>query len=158
MNKSDFDKASKQFWPKVSCGVGCWIWLGCLHHQGYGLLNVSGKTMKAHRVSYELHFGAIPTGMSVLHRCDNTSCVHPAHLFLGTQADNVKDMVQKGRARSKPQPAETNGMARLTWHEVKRIRLLASWGIPQIQIAQAVGASPMTVSRIVRNLAWKEAA
>lgn len=158
MNKSDLEKAAKQFWSKVSCGQQCWTWIGCLHKQGYGLMNVNGKTMKAHRVSYELHLGPIPAGMCVLHQCDNTSCVAPAHLSIGTQADNIRDMVAKGRNRSGNPVGDTNPMARLTWPEVRRIRRLKAEGVPQAQICRAVGVSPMTVSRIVRNLAWKEAA
>ena len=121
-------------------------------------MNVSGKTMKAHRVSFEIHYGPIPNGMAVLHACDNTSCVNPIHLFLGTQADNVKDMVAKGRARTTPRYGEDNPMARLTWEKVRQIRTLAATGLKQSRIAKKFGASPMAISRVVRNLSWKESA
>lgn len=83
---------------------GCWNWLGGLFKEtGYGKFNAgkgeNGKTITAyaHRVSYELHTGPIPEGMQVLHRCDNPRCVRPDHLFLGTQLDNMRDMIAKGR-------------------------------------------------------------
>lgn len=148
----------KAFWSKVVRWQGsCWDWSGSKHHQGYGLLHVRGKTVKAHRVSYRIHNGAIPAGMCVLHACDNTSCVNPEHLFLGTQADNVADMVAKGRARTKPRYGEDNPMARLNWRTVRKIRKLAAAGVKQIELSRRFGASPMAVSRVVRNLSWKEA-
>jgi hypothetical protein len=76
----------------------CWLWTGAIAKtEGYGRLNFMRKVWWAHRVSYSLHKGSIPKGSSVLHSCDVRKCVNPEHLFLGTQADNVKDMVSKGR-------------------------------------------------------------
>jgi hypothetical protein len=79
---------------------GCWEWRGSRHHQGYGMfMEAHKKPVKAHRLSWRLHNGEIPASLCVLHRCDNTGCVNPAHLFLGTQLDNIRDMVSKGRNR-----------------------------------------------------------
>ena len=75
---------------------GCWLWVS-QSGEGYGHLRIDGKSRSAHHASYELHVGPIPDGMRVLHRCDNPRCINPEHLFLGTQADNVADMVAKGR-------------------------------------------------------------
>lgn len=72
----------------------CWIWTGPTNNHGYGRF---GGSRYAHRVSYQLAHGPIPPGMVVLHRCDNPPCVNPDHLSLGTQRDNVRDMVTKGR-------------------------------------------------------------
>ncbi len=84
---------------KVSIGDSCWEWTGAKESAGYGRIKNAGRTMSAHRVSWELHNGPIPAGMLVCHRCDNPPCVRPSHLFLGTQADNAIDRERKSRGR-----------------------------------------------------------
>ena len=98
---------AKRFWAKVERGSSCWLWQGRLRH-GYGAVwDVSG-TAGAHRVAWILTHGPIPPGLCVCHRCDNPACVNPAHLFLGTHRDNVRDMVRKGRAVN-PQAERNRG-------------------------------------------------
>ena len=75
---------------------GCWEWTGARNHKGYGMINIGGKTRRAHRVAYYLHTGESPE--MVCHSCDNPKCVNPAHLWGGTVADNARDMYDKGRA------------------------------------------------------------
>lgn len=75
----------------------CLIFTGCLNASGYGTIQVNRKSLLAHRVSYEIHKGPIPEGLVVMHSCDMPSCVEPRHLSAGTQADNVEDMISKGR-------------------------------------------------------------
>jgi len=77
--------------------TGCWLWAGAAFVQGYGELKVGAKKWKASRLSYELYKGAIGSRLHVLHRCDVPLCVNPDHLFLGTDADNTRDKVSKGR-------------------------------------------------------------
>jgi hypothetical protein len=104
-----------RFWSKV---VGtddpdaCWGWAGATNNHGYGIVNVGGPRHDralAHRLSWVLHVGAIPTGACVLHRCDRPACTNPRHLFLGTQLDNVADMDAKGRRRNAPSFGGRNG-------------------------------------------------
>lgn len=89
---------SRRFWRFVLLGGPCWLWTGCLA-RGRARVRVNGKTHNAARVAYELCFGPIPAGQQVLHRCDDPACVRPSHLFLGTQRDNMEDMIRKGRYR-----------------------------------------------------------
>lgn len=79
--------------------AGCWLWLKAKKLDGYGNLKYNKKVCIAHRVSYEVFVGNIPPNTLVLHTCDVPSCINPHHLFLGTQSDNMNDMVQKGRKR-----------------------------------------------------------
>jgi hypothetical protein len=76
---------------------GCWEWTGYRTRDGYGSVKHAGKMMKAHRVAYEAAYDPIPDGMIVCHKCDNPACCNPNHLWLGTDADNQRDMVAKGR-------------------------------------------------------------
>lgn len=93
---------AKRFWPKVDASGGdnsCWTWRASKHTNGYGQIGSGGRgrPLLSHRVSWQLTNGDIPAGMVVCHKCDNPLCCNPAHLFLGTQADNLKDMTDKGR-------------------------------------------------------------
>ncbi len=97
----------EKFWRKVAIipEHPCWEWVGLKHKQGYGRMRIKAegykyrKALLSHRVSWEIHNGPIPDKMFVLHKCDNTSCVNPQHLFIGDQFDNMRDMVKKGRWR-----------------------------------------------------------
>jgi hypothetical protein len=87
-----------RFWAKVEKTDGCWNWTGSRTAPGWhGRISVNGRLVMAHRVSWELHYGPVPEGMSVLHACDNAGCVRPDHLMLGTQVANMRDAGQKGR-------------------------------------------------------------
>lgn len=93
---------TKRFWASVSVrGDGeCWKWIGAQTH-GYGSANIDGRRKGAHRVLMAALVGPIPRDLFVCHRCDNPLCCNPSHLFLGNHADNMRDMVMKGRARGR---------------------------------------------------------
>jgi hypothetical protein len=86
-----------RFWAKVSKTDDCWNWIGAIGETGYGNFGIGYRTYRAHRLSYEMHYGPIPSGMLVCHKCDNRKCVRPDHLFIGTHKDNMTDCSEKGR-------------------------------------------------------------
>lgn len=139
------------FWNKVKKYKNCWEWTGCLSH-GYGSLKVNGKRFIASRFSYELHYGKIPKGKFVLHKCDNPACIRPEHLFLGTQKDNVRDSVSKGRNMV----GEKQNFAKLTNEKVIEIRSLYSKGnISQTELGKKFNVHQHTISCLVRRQTWK---
>lgn len=134
---------------------GCWIWIGTDHgSSNYGTFAFSGKTFKAHRFSWELRNGKIPSGMSVLHRCDVGFCVNPDHLFIGTQLDNVKDMISKGR--SNPPSGENHHRAILTESDIVEIKRLSSLGFSYPSLANVYGVHRSTIRRAAIGITWNK--
>lgn len=120
---------------------------------GYGQFRASRTDPRyaprlAHKLSWIFSFGPIPPGLSVLHKCDNRKCVNPSHLFLGTQGDNIKDMVKKGRGCY----GERNAMAKLTETQVIEIH---SDKRRTFIIAREYGVSSSVVSNIRKEKTWK---
>lgn len=128
---------------------GCWIWTGRLL-RGYGQTVYKGKNSYAHRHAYEEVYGLIPEGMFVLHKCDTPSCCNPSHLQLGTQKENMQDMVRKGRAcRSYPSnQGEKHFAAKLTNEIVMEIRASNESGF---KLAKKYGVGASTISRVRNN-------
>jgi hypothetical protein len=143
----------ERFWEKVDKRGPdeCWLWTGSLV-DGYGTFKVGTETIKTHRFSYEIHIGAIPVGLYVLHRCDVRNCVNPNHFFLGTHADNMKDMVAKGR-QSAPR-GEQHHNARLTDAKVVAIRQLRKQGRGPKYIAETLNVTRSQVGSALRKDGW----
>lgn len=138
-----------RFWRYAVKQDGCWEWRGRKDKNGYGMLSSKKRpyTLRAPRISWELHIGPIPNGLWVLHKCDNPSCSNPEHLFLGTPLDNVTDMIQKGRGARK---GEQNSRAVLTDEQVAEVRSLYRLGdISQQTIADMFGVSQSSISQMV---------
>jgi len=133
------------FLKKVIKTRRCWIWAGSIKGP-YGLYQKS----YAHRVSYSIFKGGIPAGLSVLHRCDQTLCVNPEHLFLGTQQDNITDAQAKGRlARGSKQ-----GLSKLTDADVRCILWSRRLGMTQTALAKRFGVCQATIYEILSGKNW----
>lgn len=147
----------ERFWSKVvKAGPDdCWEWSACKDRDGYGDFRYGpdrgSKRVRAHRFAYELHHGSIPVGAHILHRCDNPPCVNPAHLFAGSNADNVSDKMAKGRGRW--QIGTGHGNAKLTEDDVENIRALYP-GHTLKFIAELFEISSASTSMIVNRHAW----
>ena len=145
----------ERFYDKVYRGYGsCYRWTGALTSLGYGSFGWNGSARQAHRVAWLLEYGPIPKGLCVLHKCDVRDCVNPAHLFLGTQADNVQDMLRKGRERI-ALPGSNNPAALLNESQVLEIRrrYVPKYG-NAIALAREFGVSRATISSIVHRRTW----
>lgn len=134
-----------RFWRRVIKGDGCWAWRGA-HFKGYAYMG----GLKAYRVAYEVAVGPIPPGLMVRHLCNNPGCVRPDHLAVGTQKDNMRDMVDAGRSTL----GERSANAKLTTHDVLEIRRLSRIGTRQAELARRFGVHPSNVSLIVAGKAW----
>lgn len=146
-----------RFWSKVKKSGGCWEWTGGTDERGYGRLwgDDQNRSLKAHRVSWELANGPIPDGMHVLHHCDNPPCVNPAHLWLGTHDDNMADMVAKGRTGWGDLKGEDRYNAQLTEEIVREARALHAEGWTYAQLEERYGVHQRVISKAVRGISWK---
>jgi hypothetical protein len=144
-----------RFWKYTQKGDGCWTWTGPKNTSGYGVLRLSGpaatyKGRTANRLSWEIHNGEIPPGMCVLHRCDNPACVNPAHLFLGTNADNIADKVAKDRQAK----GEKHGKSKLTVAQVVELRPRLAGRTPSRVLAAEFGVSESCIDSVRSGRTW----
>lgn len=95
-----------RFWSRVDRRGPdeCWQWTGATDSHGYGQLTIHNRHVGAHRLAYTFTVGSIPAGLCICHTCDNPPCCNPAHLFIGTMSDNLRDCAQKGRNGAQSHP------------------------------------------------------
>lgn len=132
----------------VDAATGCWDWTATKNQKGYGRFTTDYSTFSAHRFAWSMENGEIPDGAFVLHTCDNPACVNPAHLFLGSNADNMADKVAKGRQAQ----GVGNAYSKLTEAQVMAIR--ADTRLLRV-IGDEYGINKTQVSRIRRRTAWR---
>lgn len=132
--------------------TGCWLWVGARARDGYGWFRLTPAVFaRAHRAAWELFVGPIPGEFLVLHRCDTPACVNPAHLFLGTNAENMADKVAKGRQAW----GARHGCATLRPGDVLAARQLREDGFLLREIAAHFGVSVAQVHNVVTGRSWR---
>jgi hypothetical protein len=150
-----------RFWSKVAVTAGnsdCWIWRGAKNGNGYGnfrMPDFGRANFAAHRVAYLIVNGEWPPeGLLIRHKCDTPLCVNPHHLEIGTVADNMRDMYERGRNVVRDQRGENNGAAKLNEAQVSEIKELIASGHTNTSIAARFGVSHQLISRIRGGKAW----
>ena len=140
----------ERFWGKVQKTASCWLWSGSLNG-GYGTIKgAKGIVYRAHRLSYEIHYGPIPDGLCVCHHCDNPRCVNPAHLFVGTRADNMADCAAKHRL-----PRGRTPSAKITREQAESIRQrYKEGGVTQKALADEFGLAQTSIFEIIKGQRW----
>lgn len=148
------DQVEQDFWSRATVGGkdDCWEWIGSCNPKGYGRFRLNGFEDYAHRQAWRIKNGEIEDGKHVLHRCDNPKCVNPSHLFLGSNLDNIKDCISKGR-NSK---GERHQWSKLSEKQVLEIR--ARWVPRKIglrdQLAKEFGVCVEAIYSIVTRRTW----
>jgi hypothetical protein len=143
---------TEAFWKKAvfNQANNCLEWNESKNRQGYGRIKINGKSLRAHRYSYELTYGDIPDGMDVLHKCDNPACINPKHLFLGNDKDNVSDAIAKGRH------INPKTIYKLTADQIREIK---NKYIPNIysirKLAREYKVSYWAIQSILHGVNWK---
>lgn len=134
---------------------GCWLWTGSLMWKGYGNFNSGGGCERAHRVSWKLFVGPIPQGAILCHRCDTPACVNPDHLYAGTPKQNTRDMMVRGRHKTRPHHGHQNGNSIFTPEQVKRIRDGWALGRTTGDMAAEYGASRSAIWGVATGRRYK---
>jgi hypothetical protein len=151
----------ERFWSKVEPASGCWNWVGPSKGGGYGQFSYQvgwGRTRQvtAHRFAWEMAYGPIPDGLLVCHACDNRKCVRLTHLWLGTDLDNARDKMDKGRDNlaSRKWSSQPRTGVKISFDDAEAIRFRASRGESKQVLASEYGVSHSLVSLIVHGKRW----
>ncbi len=147
MRKTTIETLLANYTPEPN--TGCWLWLGHVDATGYGFCR-SPVGRLAHRASWFWHFGPIPPGGNVCHRCDVRHCVNPAHLFIGTQAENLAD----AKAKRRNAYGARNAFAKLTDAKVAEMRALRAVGWTYIRLAERFGISISAAQKATVGSTW----
>jgi hypothetical protein len=177
--------AKERFWSKVNTAdTGCWEWSASKCKDGYGTFTAGGYAIKAHRAAYALSNGEIPSGMVVRHSCHNPSCCNPDHLSIGTQRDNIQDMLDAGRqfselrkkpktthhaakigqavrqyrARLRAEGIPHSGRQKLTDEQVRALRFAYGAGAKLNDLSHQFGICKSAVIRVVKKRTYAHVA
>lgn len=159
----------ERFLKRVAVGGAdeCWTWRGAFYRTGYAMFSWQGRNQRAHRLAWEWSNGReIPAGLFCCHRCDNRACVNPAHLWIGTNSDNMRDCASKGRIWLQSNPlatclrrpgsprafGEAHGMVKLRDSDVLELRRLAEQGVPDRELAQRFSIHVTHAGKIRRGV------
>ncbi len=149
-NNTDQDRIIL-FWSNVKKTKSCWIWTGCIDPTGYGKFGFNHKSVRVHRFVWQLVYGPIPKDKQINHHCDNRRCCNPKHLYVGTQKDNVRDQLRRGRRN---QRGELNNSVKLNENTVRLIKKHIVRGVKQDIIAEKFNIARTTVSAISTGRSW----
>lgn len=160
-HKYTLSERIESFWSKVDKSAGedgCWIWTAAKDRAGYGVFGLRRpkRTRRATHIAYELLVGPIPSGLWLLHSCDNPSCVNPAHLSPGTPLENMRQMIKRGRqVIGDHRPRVGQGNVKLTEAQVREIRRrYAAGGVTHRQLGDRYGVSGVTIFLVVNRRTW----
>jgi HNH endonuclease len=146
----------QRFWMKVAKSEdGCWMWTGvttATTDGGHGKLRVGNTMVTAHRLAWTFAHGPIPAGLNVLHKCDVPACVRADHLYLGTQRDNTRDAIVRGRYHR--HFGQAHPRTRLTDDDVRAIRARAAAGETYRLLAKAYSVTFAEIGHIVKRRVW----
>ncbi len=155
--KRSAEKTIKDFWMSTVVKKGCWVWMGATKDGKYGTFFLNGRNERTHRVSWMIVFGEIPTGLCVLHKCDNTLCVRPDHLFIGSKSDNNRDRHLKGRT-AKGSKIHRAILSDQDASYIRRIYKKNSRVSGSVALSKRFGISHQGVLSVVNRETWKHVA
>ena len=143
-------------WDQVDRSGECWIWLGGTDSGGYGVMKHRGRDVRVHRLTLIASGVDLPDDLDALHKCDQRRCVRPGHLYPGTQADNIRDCIERGRfPYLAPRPGELHNQHKLTERDVIEAKRRRASGESFVSIAGSFGVCRTTIEKAVKGETWR---